>query len=63
VLNLASVMIGLQYLFLEPNADDPLNKDAADDLRKNRDNLKRLVQQAMSGGFVRGEKFDMVYKH
>jgi len=26
VLNLTSVMVGLQYLFLEPNADDPLNK-------------------------------------
>lgn len=26
VLNLNSVMVGLQYLFLEPNAEDPLNK-------------------------------------
>ncbi|RUP46268.1 ubiquitin-conjugating enzyme/RWD-like protein [Jimgerdemannia flammicorona] len=26
VLNLHSVLVGLQYLFLEPNADDPLNK-------------------------------------
>jgi hypothetical protein len=29
VLNLNSVMVGLQYLFLEPNADDPLNKGEA----------------------------------
>lgn len=29
VLNLNSVMVGLQYLFLEPNADDPLNKGAS----------------------------------
>ena len=29
VLNLNSVMVGLQYLFLEPNADDPLNKGVA----------------------------------
>lgn len=28
MLNLNSVMVGLQYLFLEPNADDPLNKGA-----------------------------------
>ncbi|CAB5357600.1 unnamed protein product [Rhizophagus irregularis] len=27
VLNLNSVLVGLQYLFLEPNADDPLNKE------------------------------------
>jgi ubiquitin-conjugating enzyme E2 M len=26
VLNLNAVMVGIQYLFLEPNADDPLNK-------------------------------------
>ena len=26
VLNLNSVTVGLQFLFLEPNADDPLNK-------------------------------------
>lgn len=26
VLNLNSILVGLQYLFLEPNADDPLNK-------------------------------------
>lgn len=30
VLNLNAVMVGLQYLFLEPNADDPLNKGAFD---------------------------------
>src|SRR5258705_10456701 len=29
VLNLNSVMVGLQYLFLEPNADDPLNKGSS----------------------------------
>ena len=28
VLNLNSILVGLQYLFLEPNADDPLNKGA-----------------------------------
>lgn len=26
MLNLNAVMVGLQYLFLEPNPDDPLNK-------------------------------------
>ncbi|KAL7006750.1 NEDD8-conjugating protein ubc12 [Cystobasidiomycetes sp. EMM_F5] len=29
VLNLNSVIVGLQFLFLEPNADDPLNKGKA----------------------------------
>ena len=52
----------LQFLFLEPNASDPLNKDAAEDLRQNRDNFKRNVQAAMAGRSVRGESFDRVVK-
>ncbi|EIE90596.1 hypothetical protein RO3G_15307 [Rhizopus delemar RA 99-880] len=36
VLSLQAVLVGLQYLFLEPNADDPLNKVAAEVLRDNR---------------------------
>ena len=34
VLNLNAVIVGLQFLFLEPNADDPLNTTAAEDLRQ-----------------------------
>lgn len=30
MLNLNAVMVGLQYLFLEPNPDDPLNKGPFD---------------------------------
>ena len=30
VLNLNSILVGLQYLFLEPNPDDPLNKGIID---------------------------------
>jgi ubiquitin-conjugating enzyme E2 M len=37
VLNLNSVMVGLQYLFLEPNADDPLNKGATNCLNSESD--------------------------
>nr|XP_031860609.1 uncharacterized protein CI109_003940 [Kwoniella shandongensis]KAA5527681.1 hypothetical protein CI109_003940 [Kwoniella shandongensis] len=62
VLNLSSVMIGIQYLFLEPNPDDPLNKDAAEDLRRNRDGFVQNVKTSMRGGTVRGESFDRVLK-
>ncbi|TXT08948.1 hypothetical protein VHUM_02422 [Vanrija humicola] len=62
VLNLSSVMVGLQYLFLEPNPDDPLNKDAAEDLRRNRDVFASNVKTSMRGGSVRGEAFDKVTK-
>ncbi|CAD6574849.1 MAG: NEDD8-conjugating protein ubc12 [Tremellales sp. Tagirdzhanova-0007] len=62
VLNLSSVMIGLQYLFLEPNPDDPLNKDAAEDLRRNREGFVQNVKTSMRGGSVKGETFDRVLK-
>jgi len=60
VLNLNSVMVGLQYLFLEPNADDPLNKEAAEDLRRNREQFSRNVQLSMKGGSVKGVPYDTV---
>lgn len=62
VLNLNAVIVGLQFLFLEPNASDPLNKDAAEDLRNNREGFKRNVRSSMAGGAVRGEPFDRVLK-
>ncbi|KAL4974067.1 ubiquitin-conjugating enzyme/RWD-like protein [Aspergillus desertorum] len=62
VLNLNAVMVGMQFLFLEPNASDPLNKEAAEDLRQNRDLFKRNVRNAMAGGNVRGVTFDRVLR-
>ncbi|TVY83783.1 NEDD8-conjugating enzyme UBC12 [Lachnellula suecica] len=62
VLNIQAVVVGLQFLFLEPNASDPLNKEAAEDLRSNREGFKRNVRQAMGGGAVGREAFDRVYK-
>ncbi|KAI0146262.1 ubiquitin-conjugating enzyme [Xylariaceae sp. FL1272] len=60
VLNLNAVIVGLQFLFLEPNASDPLNKEAADDLRASRDNFKRNVKSSMGGGSIRGTTYDVV---
>ncbi|SCZ93604.1 BZ3500_MvSof-1268-A1-R1_Chr6-3g08767 [Microbotryum saponariae] len=60
VLSLNAVMVGLQYLFLEPNADDPLNKEAAKDLRENRSRFAQNVRSSMRGGYVGDEKFDDV---
>jgi len=60
VLNLNSVMVGLQYLFLEPNADDPLNKEAAQDLRQNRDQFLLNVKSSMKGGNIKGQQYDRV---
>ncbi|KAM0281563.1 hypothetical protein ACHAQH_003431 [Verticillium albo-atrum] len=62
VLNLNAVIVGLQFLFLEPNASDPLNKEAAEDLRSNRDGFKRNVRASMAGGSVKGISYDRVLK-
>ncbi|KAI9856462.1 MAG: NEDD8-conjugating protein ubc12 [Vezdaea acicularis] len=62
VLNLNAVLVGLQFLFLDPNASDPLNKEAADDLRTNKEGFKRNVRSSMSGGYVKSMQFERVYK-
>ncbi|KAL6721337.1 Chitin synthase, class 3 [Lecanora helva] len=60
VLNLNAVIVGLQFLFLEPNASDPLNKEAAEDLRSNREGFKRNVRTSMSGGAVKAQQYERV---
>jgi ubiquitin-conjugating enzyme E2 M len=62
VLNLNAVIVGLQFLFLEPNASDPLNKEAAEDLARDRDGFKRNVRSSMAGGSVKGTSYDRVMK-
>lgn len=62
VLNLNAVIVGMQFLFLEPNASDPLNKEAAEDLRSNREGFRRNARTAMGGGSVKSVSFDRVLK-
>ncbi|KAJ6018603.1 NEDD8 conjugating enzyme [Penicillium canescens] len=62
VLNLNAVIVGMQFLFLEPNASDPLNKEAAEDLRTTREHFKKNVRNSMAGGSVRGVSFDRVMR-
>lgn len=56
------ISVLLQFLFLEPNASDPLNKEAAEDLRTNREGFKRNVRSSMAGGSVRGVSFERVLR-
>lgn len=60
VLNLNSVLMGLNFLFLEPNPNDPLNKDAANMLVKNKLRFARNVSDSMRGGCLDGEYYDRV---
>ncbi|KAG5996425.1 hypothetical protein E4U52_006669 [Claviceps spartinae] len=52
VVTLKFVLIGLQHIFLDPNAKDPLNKEAAEELKNNKEAFKRNVRKAMAGGKI-----------
>lgn len=60
VLNLNSIVVGLQYLFLEPNPDDPLNKEAAQELLRDRDLFIRNVKNTMRGAKFKDVQYDNV---
>lgn len=58
VLTINSIVYGLQYLFLEPNPEDPLNKEAAQELQSNRKLFEANVQKTLKGGCINGVYFD-----
>lgn len=62
VLTINSIVYGLQYLFLEPNPEDPLNKEAAEVLTNNRRLFEQNVHKAMRGGYVSGIYFERCLK-
>lgn len=53
VLTINSVIYGLTFLMLEPNADDPLNKEAAQLLESNRRQFEQVVRRSLRGGMMR----------
>ncbi|ODN03950.1 putative protein-conjugating enzyme Ubc12 [Orchesella cincta] len=62
VLTINSIVYGLQYLFLEPNPEDPLNKEAADVLQSNKRLFESNVLKAMRGGYVGNVYFERCLK-
>jgi ubiquitin-conjugating enzyme E2 M len=52
----------IQFLFLEPNASDPLNKEAAEVLKNDRNLFKRYVRDAIDGKTIQGVAYDRVKK-
>ena len=53
VLDINAVIYGLIYLFYEPNANDPLNKQAAKQLREKPNEFKNSVRQSLMGKSIR----------
>ena len=62
VLTMNAIIYGLQFLFLEPNPEDPLNKEAAQELIKNRSLFEKNVVKTMKGGSLNGVSFEMCLK-
>lgn len=60
VLSLSSILIGLQFLFLEPNAEDPLNKEAAQVLKTSPCKFSEYVKRSMRGEYLNGVQYDNV---
>jgi len=57
VLSLGSVIFGLMTLFLEPNPDDPLNKEAATLMIDNNKAFRSNVYTSLHGGSIGGRQF------
>ncbi|EFJ19328.1 RUB1-conjugating enzyme 2, E2 [Selaginella moellendorffii] len=57
VLSINSIVYGLQYLFLDPNPDDPLNHEAAEVLRDHPRQFQANVKRSMAGGYINGQHF------
>ena len=62
VLTVNAIVYGLQYLFLEPNPEDPLNKEAAVHLQTNRYDFETTVVNTLKGGYINGVHFDKCLK-
>jgi len=62
VLNLGSVVFGVVTLFLQPNPDDPLNKEVAQLMLDNKVQFERNVKQALQGGNVGGRQYPKLLK-
>ena len=56
-LSISAVVLGLQFLFVEPNPGDPLNKNAAQTMKDDEPKFKLNVKNSMRGGRVRSCRF------
>ncbi len=54
MLGINAVILGLIFLFIEPNPNDPLNREAAELMRTNENSFKEKVRKSLRGGNVDG---------
>lgn len=58
VLDINAVIYGLIHLFEEPNPNDPLNHDAAEEFRRDARTFERTVKRTLRGAYVGSEYFE-----
>ena len=58
ILTINSVVYGILFLFLEPNPEDPLNKEAAEEMISHPSVFVQNVNRSMRGGRVHGIQFE-----
>eukprot|EP00357_Protocruzia_adherens_P024206 CAMPEP_0114997282 /NCGR_PEP_ID=MMETSP0216-20121206/14806_1 /TAXON_ID=223996 /ORGANISM="Protocruzia adherens, Strain Boccale" /LENGTH=185 /DNA_ID=CAMNT_0002361633 /DNA_START=65 /DNA_END=622 /DNA_ORIENTATION=- len=57
VLGVNAVILGLLFLFIEPNPNDPLNHEAAELMRNDFNQFRDAVRKSLRGMTVMGESF------
>ena len=57
VLGINAVVLGLIFLFIEPNPNDPLNHDAAQKMRDDPSGFATKVKRTLRGGHFDGKQF------
>ena len=57
VLDIGNVIMGLIFLFLEPNPNDPLNHEAAAEFRERPDRFRQNVSRSLRGEMVNGIRY------
>ena len=57
VLCINAVILGLNFLFLEPNPTDPLNQDAAQTMRDFPEKFNENVRRSLRGTPINGENY------
>ncbi len=50
-MSINTVVLGLIFLFYEPNSNDPLNHEAAEIMRKDLKNFISIVKKTLKGGY------------
>ena len=56
-LDTSAVILGLVFLFFEPNPNDPLNQKASAQMRENLAGFKADVKKSLQGGVVNGKQY------